>query len=215
MGVSVYYMAISPQSRLYNRLQQEKAMYILFAQSFSCQFEVISEEDDPEDIEETLEYLMEGSPDVFTSEAETRRLIDEFQAEIERADIRVAYLEKTHREIQDRLTQELNRRQSNDVSLLPNLFNGERYFVSGSFSLSSGGTELPLVSQPMVQQGARILSETNVRSLFEVDEDMDCERLLNYRGYTREEYHARDFCYWKALYLEAAAAQEEILVGYC
>jgi hypothetical protein len=207
-------MAISPQSRLYARLQQEKAMYILMVHSFDCCFKVMSEYEEPEDAdEETLEILMNGYSDVFKSKVETRQLVDDFQAEVERTQIKVAYFESSSVEIEKRLTQELNRRQSSDVAFLSSLLFGDRDFAPHWFP--GVRQDLNLVSLPIVQQGARILSGIKLHSLFNVDEDAedwnwdDPDIEDAFEGW----WYARQFWYWKRLYLEAAAAREEILVG--
>ncbi|MBW4444115.1 MAG: hypothetical protein KME10_23390 [Plectolyngbya sp. WJT66-NPBG17] len=63
MSYSIRYFAMSLQSRVYQRLQQEKAFYILLSKSLGYIDFAIFDELDPEEIEEEVRFLIEDKND--------------------------------------------------------------------------------------------------------------------------------------------------------
>ncbi|BAU12765.1 hypothetical protein LEP3755_32960 [Leptolyngbya sp. NIES-3755] len=201
-----YYISISLHSRLYQRLCTEPVIYQLFAGSYHSRFRLI-DENEPETIEEALEYWTETYPNLFHTETKTRRIIENFQVEIENASLRTAYLEQIEPRIAEALSQELRQRQSEDIEVVRKLLYGDRYFEV------HGQREFKLVPLPTVQAGAKMLMQMEPQDLFEIDSDWTIEKSLNKRDESMEECCARFFSYWKDLYLDAAEQENVILIA--
>jgi len=212
MGVSVIYSAIPPSSTLYARLQREKPLAILMASFFHYGdgifhfFEFHFSEIEPEEMHETLEWLVEMHQDAFGSELEADRITAEFRAELRRTcqaysgiENRTArLLGNSSRGIEERLTQELTRRQiTNANAMVMKLIFGDQAVAS---TLLREEDSLGLISRELVHEGARILRQIEPESLFERNED-------------GEGWHLNDFERWRDLYLSADERNEAILVG--
>lgn len=200
-----YYISISPNSRLYQRLYTEPVIYKLFVGSYHYRFKII-DEGDPE-TQEKLEYWIENFADLFHSETEIRSFIGDFQAEIENASLKTAYLEQITPRIAEALSRKLKQHQNENADIVWKLLNGDRYFEV------HGKREFRLVPLPTVHAGARMLMQMEPQDLFEIDSDWTIEKSLNKRNESMEEYCARCFSYWKDLYIEAAEQENEILIG--
>ncbi|PHJ66101.1 hypothetical protein VF14_16155 [Nostoc linckia z18] len=206
MGVSVIYSAIPPSSTLYARLQHEKALTILVVSLFSygCGiyrfFEI-----EPEEINEILEDAIETHQQTFGSELEAHQVIAQLQSELRRTcqaypgiEDRTALLEKSSAEIQERLSQELSRRQiSNANEIVQKLIFGDRTLAP---TLLPPEESLGLISRELVSQGASILGQIDPEALFVRDQSW-------------EGWCLNGLEHWKNLYLSAAENNEEILVG--
>lgn len=204
MGVSVLYNAIPCSSTLYARLQREKPLAILMVPLFpyGCGifrfFEI-----EPEEVNEILEEVIEAHPDTF-SDLEAEQIIAEFRSELRRAheaypgiEGRSASLEKSSTEIEERLTQELLRRQiENANEIVEKLICGDQVFAQ---NLLPEAESLGLISRELVIEGARILRQ------------IDPEELFNDEGEDR--WCIDEFSQWRDLYLSADEKNEEILVG--
>lgn len=206
MGVSVIYSAIPPSSTLYIRLQREKALSTLVVSLFSygCGiyrfFEI-----DPEEINEVLEDVIETHQHTFGSELEAYQVIAELQSELRRTcqaypgiENRTALLENSSAEIQERLSQELSRRQvSNANEIVQKLMFGDRTLAP---TLLPAQESLGLISLELVSQGASILRQIDPEVLFARDRSW-------------EGWCLNGLEHWRSLYISAAENNEEILVG--
>jgi hypothetical protein len=112
MGVCVHYWTIPPQSRLYERLQEDRAFNILMAYLFPHGGGIYRfSEIDREEVEAVLNDVVERYRAALGPEPEARRRIADFLAEVERTraefpgiERRWAMLEKCSEEIEERLT---------------------------------------------------------------------------------------------------------------
>lgn len=206
MGVSVLYGAIPPGSMLYARLQREKALSILVVSLFPYGNGIFSFfEIEPEEINETLEEVIEAYQDIFGSELEAAQIIDEFRFELRRTrqaypgiEDRTASLEKSSIEIGERLSQELSRRQiANANETVQRLMFGDQTLAP---ALLPTEESLGLISRELVREGASLLRQINPEMLFLRDEGWEGKCL-------------DDLEEWRSLYLTADKKNEEILVG--
>lgn len=111
MSESARYLAISPQSALYTRLQQEAAFYLLLLNLLDFGLTIPSSQPEEfqerirnrpeidsnpalmaalerqvdEEFQDLVETFMEGYPAVFSSESNIKDWITQFNAEVERA----------------------------------------------------------------------------------------------------------------------------------
>jgi hypothetical protein len=158
---------------------------------------------EPEEVNEILEEVIEAHQDTF-SDLEAEQIIAEFRSELRRT--REAYpgiedrstsLEKSSTEIEERLTQELLRRQiENANEIVEKLICGDQVFAP---NLLPEAESLGLISRELVIEGARILRQ------------IDPEALFNDEGEDR--WCIDEFSQWRDLYLSADEKNEEILVG--
>lgn len=206
MGVSILYSAIPPESNFYKRLHEERAFAILMSSLFVYGngifrfFEIESEE-----VEEILEWVVESEQDTFGSELEVSSCINEFRSELYRTrnaypgiEDRTASLEKTSHEIEQRLSQELTKRQvKNADEMARKLIYGDRTLAP---HLLSEQDSLGLVSLSLVRVGARLLQEIYPETLFTLNE-------------LQEEWASDHYKQWRNLYLAANENNEEILTG--
>lgn len=205
MGVSLHYWAIPPQSGLYARLQESRAFNALLAALFpyGCgiyQFFKI----DPEEVEEILEDAIERHRDMLGPEAEARRHIAAFRAELERTcaehpgiERRTASLEKCSIDVEERLLRALAKNRTDATEFVRRLLFGDRDL--SSHLRPPGEDILGLASVTVVREGARELEQMEPEALFAGD------------GW--EEWCRENFQQWRQFYLHAAAHAEEILIG--
>jgi hypothetical protein len=202
---SSHYWAIPLQSRLYARLQEDYVFCTLMEYLFpyGCGiyrfFEI-----DPEEVEETVEDLVQFHAAALGPETEARRRIAEFRAELERtcADFpgienRHGMLEKRIQEFKERLIREFNRVRPDGAELADKVLFGD-----GSLAprLRRPENDLGLMSPPVVREGAGILERLRREELFAPDE--------GWEWWLRENYEP-----WRRLYLEAAERAEALIVG--
>lgn len=208
MSFAIHYTAIPPTSTFYKRLHTERPLATLVATFFPEGngiyrfFEVDINEIN--DLNESLDEVIKQHQDIFGTDLEADMWIAEFRDELRRtrknypgiADRR-AMLEKCASEIEERLLQEITKKQDENVNLTVRtmIFDGERDFIPDS--LPEG--ELKLVTLPLVQQGAEFLRDIDSSTLFTEAEDWD-------------RWYRDQFDWWKSLYLMAAEKEEELIV---
>ncbi len=205
MGVSVIYSAIPLSSTLYTRLQREKPLAILMVSLFSYGCGIFNFfEIEPEEVNEILEEVIEAHQDTFGSELDADQVIAEFRTELRLTrkaypgiEDRTASLEKTSNEIEERLSQELSRRQiENANKIVEKLIFGDQSLAP---NLLPEAESLGLISRELVSEGARILRQ------------IDPETLFAYEG--KDRWCVDHFSEWRDLYLAADEKNEEILLG--
>lgn len=213
--VDTRYVSIPLQSRLYRRLIEDRAAYIFAQGSFFSDFNIcdVAEDDPPEWLEDTLEEFIDNYPDVFHTQEQTKRLIDEFKAEVEKITIKSTSFESTESLVRERLITAFDESQSDSVELIGTMFDGEQNFDPQQF-YSSNYSEFSLISLPIVQAGAELLRDIIPESLFNVSEGWSANNPCIAEE-TNEDYFAWDFWRWKNLYLKAAQSQSVIFVGRC
>jgi hypothetical protein len=206
MGVSVHYWAIPPQSRLYARLQEDRAFNTLMAYLFpyGCGIYRFSEIE-REEAEETLDDVVERHRAALGPEPEARRRITEFLAELERTraefpgiERRTAMLEKCSSEVEERLTQALQTVRTDAAGFTRKVMFGDKLLAA--HLRPPGEDTLGLVSLPVVREGAAALERLKPEELFPSGEGWG-------------EWHRDNYRWWRQAYLEAAEHAEEILVG--
>lgn len=205
--VSVLYSAIPPSSNLYSRLQSEKALNTLVCFILTDGFGIFDFfEIEPKDIDETLENMLEVYPKIFESKLEVDRVVAELQSELTLTrqafpgiEDRTAMLEKSSAEIEQRLVQELSRRQvANAEEFVQKLLEGDRLFAPDLFPAEEDES-LGLISRELVREGASLFQQIDPKTLFAEDEEWYLDDLENL----------------KDLYLAADENNEVILVGLC
>lgn len=205
--VDMLYSAIPPSSELYSRLQSEKALNILlvdFLFPFSCAIFYVFEEVELREIDEALEGIIKMHPTIFKSKleldwivADLRSLLNFTCQTFPGIENRAARLEKSWQEIEQRLVQELLRRQvTNAEEFVQKLLEGDRTFAPNL--LSAGEYEsLRLISRELVKEGASIFRQIDPKTLLAEDEG----------------WYLDDLEDLKDLYLAADEHNEVILVG--
>lgn len=203
--VFIRYSAIPPSSELYSRLQSEKALNFLVDFVFTDGggifrfFEI-----DPEEIDDGFENIVRGYPKIFKSQLELERVIADLRSLLTLTrqtfpgiEDRTATLEKSWQEIEERLVQELLKKQvTNAEELVQKLLEGDRTFAPNL--LSAGGYEsLRLISRELVKEGASIFRQIDPKTLFAENEG----------------WYLDDLEDLKDLYLAADEHNEVILVG--
>ncbi|MBE9011974.1 hypothetical protein IQ250_17375, partial [Pseudanabaenaceae cyanobacterium LEGE 13415] len=95
--VDTGFVSVPIQSRFYDRLLSDRAFYIFANGSLFGGFYIddFCEDDSPEDIENTLLEYIDNYPDVFQTQEQTRRLLDEYRVEVEKAAIETMFFEGT------------------------------------------------------------------------------------------------------------------------
>lgn len=203
MSSGILYSAIPPSSRLYLRLQSEKALSILVVSLFPYGGGIFRFlEIEPEEIVEIIEDVIERNQDTFKSELEADGIVAELRSELTLTrqafpgiEDRTAMLEKSSEEIEKRLSQELSRRQvTNADKIVQKLIFGDQAFVP---DLLPPEESLGLISRQLVSEGASILRQIEPETLFSKD----------------EEWYLEQFVEWRNLYFSADEKNEEILVG--
>jgi hypothetical protein len=225
MSESARYMAISPQSVLYTRLQQEAAFYLLlltlldfgltipssqseeFQERIRNRPEIYSnpsllaslERQVDEEFQDLVETFIEGYPEVFSSESNIKDWITQFNAEVERAGCLDRYSKLEHYDkIATRLSTELSRREGRDMrSVVDSIMWGDQTFEP---NLAPDRFPLNLISVEWVQEGAKLLQEISPETLFS-------------RTGGLEDWYLEMFEAWRSMYLAAAKHQEAIIVG--
>ncbi len=202
--VDILYRAIPPSSDLYSRLQSDKAFATLLSWLFPygngifCYFE-----DEPDEIDEVLENVVEVYPKIFGSQVELDQVIAEFRSQLTLTrqafpgiEDRTAMLEKSVDEIEQRLVQELTTRQvANAKEMVQKLLEGDRTFAPDL--LSPEDDTLGLISRELVREGASIFRQIVPKTMFAENEDWYLEQIQEL----------------KDLYLAADEHNEVILVG--
>lgn len=205
MGFSVIYSAIPPNSNLYSRLQSEKALNTLVVYIFTDSFGIFRFfEIETEEIDETLENIVEVYPEIFESQLEVDRVFAKLRSELTLTrqafpgvEDRTAMLEKSSMEIEKRLVQELSSRQvANAKEFVEKLLFGDRTFAPNLISAEEDES-LGLISRELVREGASIFRQIDLKTLFTKDES----------------WYFDDLTELKELYLAADENNEVILVG--
>lgn len=204
MGFSVIYSAIPPSSNLYLRLQREKALNLFVSFIFSDSFGIFHFfEIDPEDIEETLENIIDVYPEIFKSKLDVDRIVAELQSELTLTcqtspgiDYRTAMLEKSSSEIKRCLIQELSRKQiDNAEDFVQKLLVGDRTFAPNLVPPNEYDSS-NLISRELVREGASFFRQIDPKTLF-----------------AQEDRYLQDLEELRDLYLGADENDEVILVG--
>lgn len=199
MGYCPFYQALPDESDLARLLRTDRQSLALMTALFpngSRPFDLW--EVGEGEIGDTLDWLSEED-DVFASREEAERTLDHLRAEMERATSRhpglvdrMAYLEKTQDDIEERLVQRFGEESR---PFWRDVIGGERPFAPEM--VGEGLGQLWIVTPATVVEAARLLREIEPVSLFG-DED--------------EDYILEDFRDWRALFLEAAERGEAVLV---
>ena len=206
MGLSVIYSAIPPSSNLYLRLQRDKALNTLVSFIFSDGFGVFHFfEIAPEDIEESLENIVDVYSEVFKSKLDVELIVAELQSELTLTrqtspgiEYRTAMLEKSSEAIKQRLVQQLSRKQvANAEEVVQKLLFGDRIFAPNLASPDEYDS-LNLISRKLVREGASFFRQIDPTTLF-----------------TQEDRYLQDLEELRDLYLGADEHNEVILVGLC
>src|SRR5262245_60548031 len=146
MGVCVHYWAISPQSRLYARLQEDRTFNTLMACLFPYGIYRFSEIE-PEEVEEILDDVIErhsaalgpepAARPAVGPEPVSRRRVTEFLAELERTraefpgiERRTAMLEKCSSDIEERLTRALQNTRPDAAELTHKVMFGDKLLAT-------------------------------------------------------------------------------------
>jgi hypothetical protein len=198
-----YYQALSEQSRLFRKLCDEPAFYVLFAELTILgpgPFHLAAL--DPGEVESTLDWLTERR--TFGSRAAADRTLKDLRHEVESAvtaypgiDGRGAYFEQVEEDLESLLAQVLTRTACvRAESLAATLLQGEAPLAAGGGNLS--GSPFRLVPTPVVREGARALRTLPAEVLAEEATDW--------------EFPSEDYELWRAVYREAADRGEAILV---
>ncbi|MUL38697.1 hypothetical protein BWI75_20820 [Gloeocapsopsis sp. AAB1 = 1H9] len=160
---------------------------------------------EPEEIDEILEDIIERHHATFGSELEANQAIAEFRSELSRTrqaypgiEDRIASLEKSSVEIEERLLHELTRRQVTNASgIVQRLMFGDQTLAP---TLLPAEESLGLISCELVSEGASIFRQINPETLFARDE--------GWEGWCLDHLER-----WRGLYLSADEKNEAILVG--
>jgi hypothetical protein len=176
MGVCVHYWAIPPNSRLYARLQEDRAFNALMASLFpyGCgvyQFYTI----ESEEAEEILDDVVERNRAALGSKTEARQRIAEFLAELERTraqfpgiERRAYMIEKCSSDIEQRLTQAFQKERTDAAELVQKVMFGDKSLAA---HLRQPGKDiLGLVSRPIVREAAAALERLKPEELFPPDD---------------------------------------------
>lgn len=199
---SVHYWAIPPQSRLYARLQEDRAFYALMAYLFPHGFGIYWLPDmEPKEARVLVGDVVERRRSALGPPPEARRRVSEFLAEVERTraefpgiERRTAMLEKCWSEVEEQLTQALQRVRPDAAELTKKLLFGDKEFAP--HLRQAGEDRLGLISQPLVREGAAFLERLKPEDLFPSDE------------WCRDNYSE-----WREAYLAAAEHAEELVMG--
>lgn len=203
MGVSMSYQAIPEASTLIDFLCSDRRKGTLFTMLFPYgkgMFDFKTIDEDERD--EILDCI--ASEPLFTSRTEVNQVLNELSIELDHLKNlypnlvnRKAYLEKSQTPIEEKILQELKRKNINDaddiiknllygVPLMPEFF--DRY-----------DEQLYLVPYSLVKAGVQILRDIEPGNLFAGEDNP-------------ERYYRDDFEQWKAFYLQALDNQEFVLV---
>jgi hypothetical protein len=204
MGVSMIYQAIPEQNTLFEYLLSDRKKGTLFTMLFPYgrgifDFETIDEDER----DEILDGIYGEEP--FSSRTEVDQVLDELSIELERLKTlypnlvnRNAYLEKSQTMIEEKILQELNRKNINDADdIIKNLLYGNVPLMPEFFDRYD--EQLYLVPYSIAKAGAQILREIEPRNLFAGEDNP-------------ERYYREDFEQWKTFYLQASDNQEAVLV---
>jgi hypothetical protein len=207
MGVTLTYQAIPPHSDFYARLQTDRAFRLLSSNlSPYGLFRLF--QDDPNDFNKVMGRAIKSHPDLFCgTELETSMLIGEFREALritcrDYPEITATRgsLEKSFEEVGDALTEELSRRQLEDVDDIV------ATLLYGDVDLGIGATPdeesfaIALTSREAVKRGASILRQIEPEMLFPGGDD-GCEG-----------WYSREFRDWKNFYLSADDLGAEIIM---
>ena len=206
MSVCVHYWAIPPQSRLYQRLQQDSAFNTLMASLFpyGCGIYRLFEIE-PEEVEEIIDAVIQRHRAVLGSNTKARCRIAEVRAELERTCVefpgiekRAYMVEKCSSDIEQRLLQALRNDHPDAAELTSKMLFGDKLLAP---HLRKPGEDiLGLASLSLVQEAAGILGRLRPKYLFPSSE--------GWEKWCRENYTK-----WRKMYLETAEHGEEILIG--
>lgn len=198
------YQAIPEQSTLIDFLRSDRKKGTLFTILFPYgrgifDFETIDEDER----DEILDCIASEPP--FTSRTEVDQVLTELCAELELLKTlypnlvnRREHLEKSQTTIEEKLLQELNRKNINDADdIIKNLLYGNVRLMPEFFD--GYNDQLYLVPYSIVKAGTKILCEIEPRNLFVGEGNSN-------------QYYLEDFERWTAFYLQALDHQESVLV---
>jgi hypothetical protein len=211
MGTSVYYWAVPPSSALFKRLERDKAFVTLMAALFHRGAGVFYFFDELEDNEreEILQSVIKHRQERLGPKPEARRLIEEFRQELARTRLdypgverRRGSLDKISFLVAERLTQALKPGRKYGEKFVDKLIYGDR--TLGKTDPDNAQTmpedldnTVGVISAPLVQEGANVLSGLKAEELFGNDLVWQWE----------------NFQEWRRLFQEAAAAGDALLAG--
>jgi hypothetical protein len=204
MSVAGIFNAIPPESSFYENLKRNALLRVITNYLFVCGgsiydfFEMESEE-----VDVTLQELIDNISEVFSSDILIRNVITEYRSEIiltrqnyPSIENRYLILYGSSIEIQERLIPELLRRQINNAEeFVSNIFYGDDGFGQGEVE------GLSIITRQVVSQGVNILQQINAEELFSRNQGRDSSLL-------------EDFEDLRNLYRLVDENNEEILVSY-
>jgi hypothetical protein len=204
MSTHSYYQSIPEESPLFRRLRADPRFHLLLAQLMILGPGPFYWSDlEANEIEGVLDWMTgEG---IFRSRDQADQVLADVRGEIGRAlasdpEIRdrSAYIEQVHRELEEQLLAELERRGHVDRSdLVETLLFGGPY-ADSSQALACGKPAFRLVPPTVVADGAAMLEPIEAAALFPKDRwDL---------------YPAEEYARWRWLYLEASRLHTAILV---
>jgi hypothetical protein len=216
MGVSIHYWAIPPSSRLFERLQSDRAFVSLMGALFPYGSGVFHcfEELATAEREEILRASIDDHGAFLGSEPDATRLIEAFRLELEQTRLsfpgieqRRCSLEKISLQVEERLTEVLKQDRGDAAIFAGKLVYGDKVhgavagmkddpleFLNDPASLCAG-----YASPALVKEGAEALSGLDAEALF-VDEHV---------------WVLQQFQRWRGLYVDAASHGDALCVGVC
>lgn len=199
MSTYTYYQAIPERSRLLQRLRGEEKFRSLYTHLvLHGPGPFYLEAMEPDELDDILYGVAEW--ELFGSRAEVDRCLDDITRELDEAVTlhpglkgRAAYIEKQHREIEELLAQELNRRGREDAAglMMELLYGGD---LLAPEAADRDDLRLCLVPASSIAKGAKLLAGIELPG--EAQDIGDCEQGQG----------------WKCLIIEAAGLGEAILV---
>lgn len=204
MSIHSFYRAIHEESPLFLRLRVDGPFHLLFAQLTILGAGPFCWSDlEADEVEDVLDAMTAGG--VFPSRAQADRVLAEIEAEVGRAIAldpkiadRSAYIEQVHRELEEALLAELERRVQGDRrDLVETLLWGDRPVGPAE----TPGPDMPsfrYVPASIAAEGAAMLVPIEAADLYPRD---------RWDRYPAEEYH-----HWRWLYGEAASLHAAVLV---
>jgi hypothetical protein len=205
--VALAYQAISPKSSFYTHLQHDRAFRVLSKPLFTAGSLFHIFQHDLTDFNQTIEREISKHPEVFCgNDVETSLIIGDFREALQitcrdypEIVYVTAFLEQSHEEIIEMLTDELSKRKFEDVDdIVDTLFYGDGC-LGERVSPDEESFVLYLISREAVTKGASILRQIEPEMLFPGgDED--------------EEWYSEEFRAWKDFYLSADDLGAEIIM---
>ena len=199
MGCWMIYESIPSEGRLYTRLQQEKYLNVLMRVLFSHNGPFYFLDLSFSEREELLTEIIDTHMESFGSRLNLDQAVTDLQLELaitrqlhSGIEKRFAVLENSATRIENRLGQELHKRNIPNVNNLTRcLIDGDQAFAPDLLSHQP----LRLHSPKLISEGVSILTAIKPELLFS----------------KHEEHLLEDFHYWRGLYLDAHENSEVIL----